>query len=286
MQATDYERIARAIRFLAVHHQEQPSLEEVAAVSGLSKYHFQRVFRRWAGISPKRFVQYLTLDHARRLLADECSVLDTAYEVGLSAPSRLHDLFVTYEAVTPGEYRRRGEGLHIRWGIHPGPFGDVLVGQSARGLCALSFVAERGADDAVAALHERWAGAVLEHAPEVTAPTVDAVFGPVRDGSPRGLHLLLRGTPFQLKVWEALLAIPAGDVTTYSDVARRVCTSAARRAVGQAVGSNPVACVIPCHRVIRQDGTLGGYQWGEERKRALLAWDEVRAVSLSRSARA
>lgn len=278
MDTQDYRRVETAIRYLSEHRTEQPGLEEVAGHVGLSPYHFQRLFTRWAGVSPKRFLQYLTAEHARRLLATSETVLATTWELGLSSPGRLHDLMVTAEAVTPGEFKRRGEGLGIRWGVHPSPFGACLLGVTGRGICHLSFLApgeEPG--EAVAELARRFPCAELAEEPAATAPLARRIFGAARAverGEPLGLHL--RGTNFQLQVWKALLAIPEGAAVTYGGLARRLGRPGASRAVGTAVGANPVAYLIPCHRVLRQGGELGGYCWGAERKRAMLGWEAAR----------
>ena len=271
--ARDYERIEAAIRYLDAHHEEQPDLVTLAAEIWLSPFHFQRLFQHWAGVSPKRFLQFLTVDHARRLLATDAPVLEAALDVGLSGPSRLHDLFVACEAVTPGEAKRGGAGLTVAWGIHPTPFGDALVGATERGLCWLGFVPEAGADAALDALTERWRAADLVHDPARTGALARAAF----QGGPLALHL--RGTNFQIKVWEALLRIPAGIAVAYADVAKAIGQPGAMRAVGKAAGTNPVAFLVPCHRVIRKTGPFSGYAWGPERKRAILAWESARAAS-------
>jgi AraC family transcriptional regulator of adaptative response/methylated-DNA-[protein]-cysteine methyltransferase len=270
----DFERIERAIEYLSANARRQPSLVEVARHVGLSPFHFQRTFTRWAGISPKRFVQFLTADHARRLLRESTSLLNTAFEVGLSSTSRLHDLFVAVDAVTPGEHQRAGAGLCITYGYHDSPFGECLAGLTHRGLCWLSFVGNTDRRAALAALTEHWAGATLVERPRAVAPTIRQVFGGAR--RPARLALLLKGTNFQIKVWEGLLRVPVGSLTTYQDLARRVDRPRAVRAVGTAVASNPVAYVIPCHRVIRANGQFGEYRWGAHRKQAMLGWEAAR----------
>ncbi len=261
--------IARAIHHLVDHHPEQLSLAELAAVTGLHPHHFQRVFKRWAGISPKRFAQYLTVEHAKRLLAEDQCVLGTALDVGLSGPGRLHDLFVACEAMTPGDFKARGLGLDIRYGVHDGPFGPVAIGLTDRGICWLGF-ADGGPAAAAMTLAREWPAATLVRDDAATASVAARVFAGV--GAP-GLPLLLRGTNFQVKVWQALLRIPPGRVASYQDVARAIGKPAAVRAVGQAVGRNPIAVIIPCHRVIRKTGVVHDYRWGAPRKRALLAWE-------------
>ena len=263
--------IARAIDHIRQTAEDQPGLEEVAAAVGLSPTHFQRVFSRWAGVSPKRFQQFVTLSHARKLLACRHTVLETTLATGLSGTGRLHDLFLTWEAMSPGEYARRGDGLSIRYGWHDSPFGDMLVMGTDRGICGLGFAAEAGRDAVVEDLAKRWPGAGYVEDREYLREPVSHMLKPA--GSVR---LQLIGAPFQIKVWEALLQIPSGRVTTYSDVARHIGNPRAVRAVGTAVGRNPVSWLIPCHRVLRQSGHLGGYHWGLSVKQAMLAREAVR----------
>lgn len=266
-----YGVIGRAIETIAGRHEEQLSLEEVAAGVGLSPAHFQRVFSQWVGISPKRYQQYLTLDHAKRLLAERHSVLAAAHGVGLSGSGRLHDLFLRWEAMSPGEYARAGEGLEVAWGWFETPFGPALAMGTDRGLCGLAFAAEAGREAAMADMAARWPRARFTEAPERVAAWVEAAFGGA--GETR-LHLI--GAPFQIKVWEALLQVPSGHVTTYSDIAAAIGRPKAVRAVGTAVGRNPVSWLIPCHRALRKAGGLGGYHWGLGVKRAMLAWEAAR----------
>ncbi len=260
-----------ALRFIDARREDQPGLEAVAAHLGVSPAHFQRMFSAWVGVSPKRYLQYLTLDHARRLLAERFTVLDATLEAGLSSPGRLHDLFVRWEAMTPGAYARRGEGLEIAWGWFDSPFGPALAMGTERGLCGLAFAAETGAQAAMADLRARWPAATFVEAPERLAPWVGAAFG----GGGRA-RLAPLGAPFQIKVWEALLAVPSGHVTTYGEIARAIGAPGAARAVGTAVGRNPVSWLIPCHRALRGSGELGGYHWGLGGKRAMLAWESAR----------
>ena len=271
-EAFTHELMEAALSYLDAHRAEQPSLEAVAGHLGLSPAHFQKLFSRWVGVSPKRYVQYLTLDHARRLLAERATVLDAAHESGLSGPSRLHDLFVRWEAMTPGDYARRGAGLEIAWGWFDSPFGPALAMGTERGLCGLAFAAETGAEAAMADLRGRWPSAVFVKAPERLSHWVEAAF------SGRGeARIAALGAPFQIKVWEALLAVPPGHVTTYAAIAEAIGSPKAVRAVGSAVGRNPVSWLIPCHRALRKDGGLGGYHWGLGVKRAMLAWESARA---------
>lgn len=266
MDDIEYLRIARAIEYLDEQHPRHPPLDEVAAVLGVSPSYLQRVFRRLTGISPKRFLQYLTLDYARRQL-DECrSVGEVTSAVGLSSAGRLHDLFVSAEAVTPGEYGARGAGLTIAYGFHDTRFGRCLVGATDRGICALSFhTADDGAE--LGRFDARWSAAERVLDPARTEPFIARIFAPGTEGVP--VHL--RGTNFQLKVWEALLRVPPGHVTTYGALAAGLGMPTGARAVGAAVGANPIGLLIPCHRVIRELGIPGEYRWGRPRKRLLLA---------------
>ena len=273
----DYLRIEQAILYLENHYKDQPGLEEIAANIGLSEYHFQRLFTRWAGVSPKRFLQFLTKEGAKELLNRSENLLDTTHQVGLSSLGRLHDLFVTTEAVSPGEYKSRGEGVTIRYGLHASPFGKCLVAVTERGICHLGFVQrETSEGDAIDTLVAEWKNAQMIEDHKSTAPLIEPIF----DANARGkLNLHLRGTNFQLKVWEALLNIPAGTVTTYEGLAERIGQPTASRAVGNAVGHNPIAVLIPCHRVINKVGRFGNYRYGAPRKMALLAYESVIASS-------
>lgn len=274
----DYHRIEQAITYIEDNIERRPELAEVAAVTGLSEFHFQRLFSRMVGISPKRYEQFLSKETAKDLLDSSGSVLDAAYEAGLSGPGRLHDLLVTCEAVTPGEYKSRGQGLHIRYGFHPTPFGEALLAVTERGICALSFVEPGARPQVLEGLKEAWSNAALAEDEEATAPVVERIFS----GSPRAsapLSLYLRGTNFQVKVWEALMRIPEGGAVTYEQIARSVGAPRASRAVGAAIGRNPVAFLIPCHRVLRKSGEMGGYHWGVPRKRLILAWEAEKAAT-------
>ena len=279
----DYARVEKAILFLDGNYRDQPSLEELAAGVHLSKYHFQRMFSRWAGISPKRFMQFLTLNHAKQLLADSQSVLDAALDSGLSGPARLHDLFVAVEAMTPGEYKGRGEGVTIRYGWHPSPFGECLLALTDKGVCALSFAEPGGKAANLEALRRKWKKARLvlsrndtrKAAAQLFAPRMGADSGPGRLLPPLHLH----GTNFQVNVWRALMNIPPGAAVSYQDVARLIGKPNAARAVGRAVGENPIAYIIPCHRVIRRVGGFGDYRWGAARKKAMLAWEAAKLAS-------
>jgi len=274
MLEEDYARVETAIRFIESQALRQPSLAEIAASVNLSEFHFQRLFSRWVGISPKRFLQFLTKEYARRLLEESRDVLSVTYDAGLSSPGRLHELFVTCEAVTPGEVKTRGEGLTIEYGFHPSPFGRCLVARTDRGICGLSFVQEEAPEALLARnLRIRWPGARVVENPGVTAGLVKKIFAFPGEHEPAPLHLFVRGTNFQIQVWQALIRIPFGKVVTYEDVARHIGMPGANRAVGNAVGRNPIPFLIPCHRVIRKLGEFGNYGEGPERKKAILGWE-------------
>ena len=270
----DYLRIEQAILYLENHYKDQPELGDVAANIGLSEYHFQRLFTRWAGVSPKRFLQFLTKEGAKDLLNRSENLLDTTHQVGLSSLGRLHDLFVTAEAVTPGEYKSHGAGVTIRYGIHPTPFGKCLIATTERGICHLSFV-QTSEGDAIDQLVSDWKQATMVEDYRSTIPLIEPIFDLRYSHRGKPLHVHLRGTNFQLKVWEALLQIPAGEVTTYAGIASRIGKPNATRAVGTAIGHNPIAVLIPCHRVIRKVGEFGNYRYGTLRKKALLAREFV-----------
>jgi len=275
-KAEDYRRIEKAIEFLAENYHQQPSLEEIARSVNLSEFHFQRLFRRWAGISPKRLVQFLTLEHAKQMLEESRSVLDAAYDAGLSSPSRLHDLFVTAEAMTPGEFKAKGAGLEISYGFHPSPFGECLLAVTERGICGLGFVGEGGRKQTLEDFKRKWPSAQFQENPEKTVSYIHGIFTAKKRNGAHPVKLLLMGTNFQIKVWEALLRIPPGSVACYEDLARQVGKPSAARAVGSAVGRNPISFLIPCHRAIRKMGITGNYHWGAARKKAILAWEAAR----------
>jgi AraC family transcriptional regulator of adaptative response/methylated-DNA-[protein]-cysteine methyltransferase len=267
---TDYSRIEKAIRYLDRERAAAPSLADVAAYVGLSESHFQRMFTRWAGISPKRFVQYRTAEVVKRLLRERRPVLEATYEAGLSGPGRLHDLVVNAEAVTPGELQRGGLGVTVRYGFHPTPFGECLIAVTPRGVCHLAFVEPVSRREALARLEHDWPLAQLIPDQDATRAAAGKAFPPPGSSAQPSLALHVKGTNFQLKVWKALLEIPVGDVTTYGAIATKLGDPKASRAVGSAVGANPVSYLIPCHRVIRASGELGGYAWGIERKKVML----------------
>lgn len=271
-----YQLIEQAIRYIEANLQRQPELEEIASAVGLSEYHFQRIFTRWAGISPKRFLQFLTREQAKEWLDRSENLLEATHRVGLSSLGRLHDLFVNTEAVTPGEYKTRGAGLTIRYGIHPTPFGKCLIAATERGICHLGFV-DGSEGSAIDSLVADWKQASMIEDYKTTAPLIPRIFSGPKPDSPGldrldpPLTLYLRGTNFQIKVWEALLGIPAGAVTTYERLAAQIGKPKAVRAIGTAVGDNPIAYLIPCHRVIRKSGDFGNYMYGTARKKAILA---------------
>ncbi len=270
----DYHRIAQAIRYIETNVTQQPDLREIAEHLHLSEYHLQRLFRRWVGISPKRFLQYLTAEYAKDLLQQRHPVLDVAHHTGLSGGGRLHDLMVNIHAMTPGEYKRAGAGLDITYGVHETPFGAALLAQTARGVCALHFLPEdTSLTPLLSALHTEWPLANFQRDEAVTAPTLARIFAPTQHALDQPITLLLKGTNFQVRVWEALLNIPYGSATTYANVAQFIGAPSAARAVGNAVGQNPIAYLIPCHRVLRRDGDLSGYRWDPTRKRAMLGWE-------------
>ena len=314
--ADDYARIARVIEFLRTRAPAQPDLATIAGTAGLSPFHLQRLFTRWAGLSPKQFLQTLAVGHAKTRLRASADVLSAAWDAGLSGPGRLHDLFVTLEAVTPGEFKRQGAGVRMGYGFHPTPFGECFVATTARGVCGLEFVAGRARGEMLDRFRAQWPGAELAESAAATAGVVRRIFGgwsatsparpdrtqragesrstssPMRlaevqaaaDGTAEPLRVLVRGTNFQVQVWRALLRVPPGAVTSYGAVARAVGRPRAVRAVGTAVGANPVAFLIPCHRVLRGDGALGGYRWGDTRKAACLLWEEARGDPMRSSA--
>ena len=277
-----YDLVRRAIAFLTEAWWEQPELDALARHLGLSPAHCQKLFKRWCGLSPKEFLQAITIDHARRLLDRWASVLDPAHEVGLSGGGRLHDLFVDHEAMTPGDYKRRGAGLEIGYGFHRSPFGDALVMATSRGVAGVGFVNEDAGQtraEALADMTERWPGAQFIEAPQQTAAHAHQIFDTDTWSAEQPVRLVLIGTDFEVRVWETLLKIPMGRAVSYADIARHVGKPSASRAVGSAVGRNPISFVVPCHRVLRGDGSLGGYHWGLTRKKALIGWETGRIAA-------
>jgi AraC family transcriptional regulator, regulatory protein of adaptative response / methylated-DNA-[protein]-cysteine methyltransferase len=278
--AQDYARVRAAIEFVSGQWKRQPAIEDIAAHVGLSPQHLTALFRRWAGLTPKDFLQAVTLDRARTLLRDSASVLDAAYELGLSGPSRLHDLFIVHECMSPGEYRRGGEGLEMRYGFHLSPFGEALAIVAPRGLAGLGFVDDEGGRQAALDdMRRRWPRARFVEDQAAAAPYVARAFDPAEWRADRPLRVVLIGSDFEVRVWETLLRIPLGRAATYADVARSIGSPKAARAVGAAVGRNPISFVVPCHRVLGSGGALTGYHWGLTRKRALLGWEAGKTAS-------
>ena len=269
----DYDRIEAAITYIEKKFDRQPDLKEIASHIGLSEFHFQRLFSSWVGISPKRFLQFLTKEHVKQRLADSATLLDATYDAGLSSPGRLHDLFVACEAVTPGEFKARGKGLTITYGFHDSPFGECLIARTLRGICWLSFVRRGGRKALLDELAGSWKNARIVADPSTTRSLVARIYDPGRWKSATPLPVLVKGTNFQIKVWEALLRIPVGTVVSYEDVALYIGFPKAVRAVGNAVGKNPVAFVIPCHRVVRKTAEFGNYGGGPARKKAMIGWE-------------
>jgi AraC family transcriptional regulator of adaptative response/methylated-DNA-[protein]-cysteine methyltransferase len=269
----DYERIEKAIKFIENNLSSQPDLKAIATHIGLSEYHFQRLFSRWVGISPKRFLQFLTKEYAKQLMQQSANLLDVTYEAGLSSPGRLHDLFVTCEAVTPGEYKSKGEGITIKYGYHHSPFGQCLLATTARGICGFFFVKNRDRKDPLSELRFFWEKAEIVEDPLASQELVERIFNRSFADTSAPLHLILNGTNFQMKVWEALIKIPFGAVVSYEDIAIQVGIPGATRAVGTAVGKNPISFIIPCHRVIRKTAEFGNYGGGTARKKAILGWE-------------
>lgn len=268
----DYERIEKAMDYMVAHAAAQPKLEAVAAHVHLSAFHFQRLFCRYVGISPKRFLQALTLERGKQLMASSSSLLDIAHTLGLSGGSRLYDHFVQLDAVTPGEHKRQGQGVEIAYGVHATPLGSLFVAVTPRGICRMGFVDATSADELLTRLAKEWPLSTLHHDPDATRFAVEALFNRSGDASAT-LSLHVTGTNFQIAVWRALLTIPEGQLASYSHIAQALGTPKSSRAVGNAVGANPIAIWIPCHRVIQQSGALGGYRWGLAKKQMVQAWE-------------
>lgn len=280
MPKSDYSKVEQAIRYIQARTHAQPGLGEVAAEVGLSEFHFQRLFQRWAGVSPKRFLQFLTLEEAKRMLAESRSLLETSHAVGLSGPGRLHDLFLALERMTPGEYKAQAEGLTVHWGVEDTPFGPALFaalaeGDRERGLCGLAFLQDDSPEAAFEELRARWPGAALEASPARIRAYAEALDARTRGHAGEPLSLVLKGTAFQMKTWEALLRVPSGQAIAYADLAEMANAPGASRAVGTAIGQNPIAWLIPCHRVLQSTGALGQYHWGAPRKQAMLGFERA-----------
>jgi len=277
--ASDYDIVRRAIAHIRGNWQAQPELETIAEAAGVTATELHHLFRRWAGITPKMFLQALTLDHARRLLRDSASVLDASFEVGLSGPGRLHDLFVTHEAMSPGEWKSGGAGMTIYYGFHPSPFGTALVMGTERGLAGLAFADSGEEQAALADMRSRWPQAQLVENAARTAPLACRIFDRKLWRAEERLRVVLIGTDFEVRVWETLLKIPMGRAMSYSEIAAKVGAPKAARAVGAAVGKNPISFVVPCHRVLGKSGAITGYHWGLTRKRAMLGWEAGRLAA-------
>jgi AraC family transcriptional regulator of adaptative response/methylated-DNA-[protein]-cysteine methyltransferase len=278
--SADYETVQRAIAFVSEHFREQPEVDAVAHAAGTTPRALTELFRRWCGLTPKEFLAAVTLDHARRILRETPSVLDASYELGLSGPGRLHDLFVVHEAMSPGEWKRGGAGLTVAYGFHSSPFGTALVMLTERGLCGLAFADEGGDAAAFEDMRGRWPNASYVKDQARTAEVARRVFESSRWRKETPLRVVLIGTDFEVRVWETLLTIPLGRAASYSDIAKRVCSERAARAVGAAVGKNPISFVVPCHRVVGKNGNLTGYHWGLTRKRAMLGWEAGRLLTV------
>jgi len=270
---TNYTRVEETIRFLARNYRNQPSLEEIAGKMHISPFHLQRIFTEWAGISPKKFLQYLTVEALKQELNHTPNLIQAADNVGLSTQSRVYDLFVRLEAVTPGEFKYRGRGMVIEYGFHPSPFGNCFIATTNRGICAMSF-ADPDPAQSLQELHRQWTYASVMENPARTNTLAGKIFNPQDTGS--SFSLLVKGTPFQVKIWEALLKIPFGTVSSYQDIARAAGYPNATRAAGTAIANNPVAYLIPCHRVIRSEGIIGNYRWDTCRKSAMIGWERAR----------
>jgi AraC family transcriptional regulator of adaptative response/methylated-DNA-[protein]-cysteine methyltransferase len=278
-----YERIAKAIAFMRQNYLHQPDLVTIAKSVHLSEYHFQRLFTKWAGISPKRFLQYLTVEYAKSKIAETTNLLDVTLDAGLSSTGRLHDLFVKLEAMSPGEFKAGGKGLHIGYGIHPSPFGECLIAMTSRGICNLHFL-ETTSENAADILRLEWPNANIVQDQQTTQEICDRIFTPIAANS-TPLILFVKGTNFQIQVWRALLRIPFGGITTYQGLAAAMGRPTAARAVGNALGRNPVGYLIPCHRVIRESGELGGFRWGLDRKPVLLGWEASQSQAIGQDLR-
>ena len=275
-QARQYETVARAIAFIRSHARRQPTLNEISDSLGLSEFHLQRMFSEWAGVSPKRFLQYVTKQYAKQALRESADVLSVTLDTGLSSPGRLHDLMVTCEAMSPGEIKRGGAGLSIRYGTAPTPFGDALIAWTGRGICHIGFVQHADATSALVALKQDSPAAAFTLDQAHARQLAGTIFNAAAQTQP--LHLMLRGSNFQIKVWEALLDVAAGSTVSYGQLAKKLGMPGAQRAVGSTIAKNRIALLIPCHRVIRESGDSGHYYWGDDRKAALLAWEAARAA--------
>jgi len=276
----DYDVVRRALRFMTEHWRTQPEIEAIAHAAGVTPDELYHLFRRWAGLTPKAFLQALTIDHARALLRDSASVLDAAYEVGLSGPGRLHDLFVAHEAMSPGEWKTGGEGLTVHFGFHPSPFGKAIVVATERGLAGLGFADPGEEKSALEDMQRRWPRANFVEDAARTTPLARRIFDSTLWCKDQPLRVVMIGTDFEVRVWETLLGIPMGRASTYSDIAKKLGKPKGARAVGAAVGKNPISFVVPCHRVLGKSGDITGYHWGLTRKRAMLGWEAGQTAAM------
>lgn len=278
-EVADYDKVRRAIAFISAEWRDHPSLEQIATHIGVSIPHLHSIFRRWSGLSPKAFLQAVTLDHARRVLRSNAPLLDASYELGLSGPGRLHDLFVTHESMSPGDWKAGGAGLSLSYGFHPSPFGEAIAVSTERGLAGLGFVDDGNREAALADMKKRWPRARYILDQEVTKPYVLRAFDPSLWTREQPLRIVMIGSDFEIRVWQGLLRIPFGQMTTYGDLAKTLHQPKAARAVGAAVGRNPISFIVPCHRVIGKSGSLTGYHWGLNRKQTILGWEACQLVT-------
>ena len=277
-QADDYKRIEKAIHFIEDNFKSQPTLDEIAGSVHLSKYHFNRIFKRWAGIGPVQFLQFITLDYTKKKLAKSKSLLEASLDAGLSGPSRLHDLFVAFDAMTPGDFKKQGDGLKIEYRFCASPFGECLIATTKRGICHLGFVQKNNRSEALNQLFEAWPGAMFCENSQQTDPLVDRIFNLDQTDEARPFNILIKGTNFQINVWKALLKIPSGNVVSYQDIAAYIGRPKAVRAVASAIAINPVGYLIPCHRVIAKSGKIHQYHWGSSRKKAIVGWEAAKSA--------
>jgi len=274
----DYKRVEKAIKFIETNFKSQPTLEQIAQNVHLSKYHFDRLFKRWAGISPKQFLQFMTLNYTKQKLSESKSVLDASFDAGLSGPGRLHDLFVNFEAMTPGEYKNQASGININYGISHTPFGECLLATTERGICFLGFVDKDNHTRSVDQLFQNWPNANFIKNPKLANSAINQIFNQNHKVNSKPFNLILKGTNFQIKVWQALLNIPQGYIVSYQDIANYIGHPKSYRAVANAIAINPVAFLIPCHRVITKTGEIHLYRWGSARKKAIIGWEAAKVV--------
>jgi len=279
-QADDYKRIEEAIHFIEDNFKSQPTLEQIADSVHLSKYHFNRIFKRWAGIGPVQFLQFITLDYTKKKLVTSKSILDASLDAGLSGPSRLHDLFVTFDAMTPGDFKKQGDGLKIAYCFCGSPFGECLIATTERGICHFGFVQKENRADALNQLYEAWPGALFCENSQPIDPLINRIFNLDQTDESRPFNILIKGTNFQINVWKALLQIPSGNVVSYQDIAAYIGRPKAFRAVASAIAINPVAYLIPCHRVIAKSGKIHQYRWGSSRKKAIVGWEAAKKMAI------